>query len=46
MHLPKYAELFGIAVEILSRGHFPSTVLVRELVSQREYETDFHNLKF
>lgn len=46
MELPEFAQLNGIPVKILSLGHFPDTVIVREVKSQKQYEVEIKTLSF
>lgn len=46
MQIQSLAEIDGIPVIIVSRGHFPNSVIVREIQSQLKYEVELHKLKF
>lgn len=45
MQLPKEMYLGLIRVEVLRRGHFPTTAIVKNLNSDKEYEVDISSLR-
>lgn len=44
--VPKFASFNGIAVEILRTGHFPHSVIIKEIVSGLQYEVELAQLTF
>lgn len=44
MEVPKYQKYNGHVIEIISRGHFPTTVIIYDFATQFKVELDYNRL--